>query len=301
MYHLYTLWFFTRSDFKTIVCPETAVGIFSALSGPLLTTNDSPSILHILGRIPHVALWNWLNLLAFNIANQRLPSSIVEDAVNKPWRPIAAKRISAANAQTFLFWLIPANLAFFRFVLGGFDEGAAMMILTWMYNELGGADGHHLVRNLVNAVAFIDFARGATVVAIAPEHDLIPAAQPWLLIIGCVIFTTMQMQDLPDMPGDAARGRPTLPLIYGERVGRYAVAFPVLFWAFACPTYWGLEPWGYALPVSLAALVAFRVLRYRNEKSDDKTFKFWCFWIISLYMLPLCKRYTPIMTFWQDL
>ena len=71
----------------SIVYPETAFGILGVLTGPLLTTNPDPRAMGVLWRIPKVLLWNWLNVF-FDIANQRLPQSILEDTINKPWRPI---------------------------------------------------------------------------------------------------------------------------------------------------------------------------------------------------------------------
>ncbi|KAF1975732.1 hypothetical protein BU23DRAFT_632428 [Bimuria novae-zelandiae CBS 107.79] len=81
-YHLYTIWLITCNDLKSIVLPETAFGIFSSLATSL-TTNPDPKVSEVLYRIPHVVMWNWLNVLLFDIANQRLPDSIVEDRVNK--------------------------------------------------------------------------------------------------------------------------------------------------------------------------------------------------------------------------
>ena len=64
----------TESDFLTIFLPNTAFGILGALSGPILTTNPSPDPRTILLRIPFVLAWNWLNLLIFDLANQRTPA-----------------------------------------------------------------------------------------------------------------------------------------------------------------------------------------------------------------------------------
>jgi len=48
-YHLYTIWLFTLNDLKSIVLPETAFGLFSALSGSQLTTNAAPNLMDVLG------------------------------------------------------------------------------------------------------------------------------------------------------------------------------------------------------------------------------------------------------------
>ncbi|MCJ1231764.1 hypothetical protein MMC12_008443 [Toensbergia leucococca] len=76
-YFLQTLWLFTLSNLKTFVYPETAFGFLSALSGPMMTTNAEPHLFTIIARLPLVLLWTWLNTLIFDLANQRLPDSIL--------------------------------------------------------------------------------------------------------------------------------------------------------------------------------------------------------------------------------
>lgn len=289
-FHLYTVWLFTRNDLKIIVIPETAVGIFNALAGDLLTTNSAPNLTAILFRLPQVILWNWLNLLVFNLANQRLPSSLLEDSVNKPWRPLPSNRISGNEARRLLLMLIPCGLILSIF-LGGLKETAAMLILTWMYNDLGGADENYLLRNLINAGGFMCHGSGATIIAAGSrDHVLRRDAYTWLAMIGGVIFTTLQVQDIPDMPGDAARGRRTLPLVHGEWIGRCSVAVPVAFWTFACPAFWQLGYMGHVLPAAVGSLVILRILTMRNVAADQTTYKIWCSWLTTLYILPLFKN-----------
>ena len=50
----------------------TVFGIYSSLSGPLLTTNPSPNMPAVLSRIPHVILWNYLNVLVFDVAKSTI-------------------------------------------------------------------------------------------------------------------------------------------------------------------------------------------------------------------------------------
>jgi 4-hydroxybenzoate polyprenyltransferase len=118
---------------------QQAVGTFSALAGPALTSNEAPSLSHILSRIPLVFLWNWLNLIVFNIANQRLPDSVLEDQINKPWRPIPSNRLTSNEARQLLLYVLPCSLCLLYFI-GPFEDALWMVVLTWMYNDLGGAD-----------------------------------------------------------------------------------------------------------------------------------------------------------------
>ena len=196
LYNVHTIWLVTRNDLKSIVFPETAFGICSALSGPMITSNNSPDVDSILKRIPLVLLWTWINVLIFDLANQRLPNSIIEDSINKPWRPIPSGRLSPCEARRLLLAVVPvATLV--TFYTGGMEETIFMNTLEYMYNDLGGADENFVVRNLINAAGFICYSAGATRVACGHgQHSLNQKAYHWLAIIGAIIFSTLQMQDM---------------------------------------------------------------------------------------------------------
>ena len=293
---MFTLWLFTCNDIKIIVIPETAIGIFNALTGDLLTTNSTPHLMTIVLRLPQVIFWNWFNLLVFNLANQRLANSVLEDSVNKPWRPLPSNRITSGEARRLLLVLIPCGLLL-SMVLGGLKETIAMLVLTWMYNDLGGADENYVLRNLINAGGFMCHGSGATLISAGfRDYGLQREAYVWLAMIGGVIFTTLQVQDIPDMAGDAARGRRTLPIVHGEWIGRCSVAVPVIFWSLACPAFWQLGFIGHTLPVAVGSLVVFRILKKESAIADQTTYKMWCFWLTTLYTLPLLKHSTMHVT-----
>lgn len=288
-YHAYTIWLITRNDLKSIVLPETAFGIFSALAGPLLTTNENPNTVDVLLRLPSVVLWNWLNVLLFDIANQRLPASILEDSVNKPWRALPSGRITEREARWMLLTLIPITFLATLW-LGGISETVVMMVLTWMYNDLGGADELYVVRNLINALGFMCYSSGATTVAAGfGRHSLTLDAYVWIAIVGGIVFSTLSMQDLPDVEGDAARGRSTAPLLHGDAIARWTIAMPVLAWSVICPWFWDLSWSGYAISIIVGNLLALRILFLRSIIADRGSWNLWCFWTIILYTLPLLK------------
>ncbi|KAL9593579.1 MAG: hypothetical protein Q9219_007484 [cf. Caloplaca sp. 3 TL-2023] len=293
-YHLQTLHLFTVNDLKSILVPETAFGIFSALSGPLLTTNPSVSLIAVISRLPHVALWTYLNLIVFDVANQRLLSSLVEDSVNKAWRPLPSRRLSLAQARRLLLLLIPVVTVICIF-LGGLEETVVMHVLTWMYNDLYGADEHYAVRNLINAAGFMTYSYGATRVAIGSYELNDVMRYQWVPIVGAVVLTTLQMQDMSDQEGDAHKGRGTLPLRWGDGPARWSIAVPVVFWSLACPAFWRMEYWGWPAPILLGVLLAGRVLTLRNVGQDKITWKIWCIWTMVLYVLPLCKDHSVLL------
>ncbi|SLM39260.1 UbiA prenyltransferase family [Lasallia pustulata] len=221
-YHLVTLHLFTLNDLKSILIPETICGILSALSGPLLTTNSSPALFAILARLPHVVLWNYLNLLIFDLANQRLITSLLEDSFNKPWRPLPSRRLSLVQTRRLLLSLIPIVVAATYF-LGAVEETVLMLVLTWMYNDLHGADEHYLVRNIINAAGFMCYSSGSTRVAAGGQNTYnlnSVMLYQWTPLVGAVVLSTLQMQDMSDQEGDAQGDRGTLPLIWGDGVAR---------------------------------------------------------------------------------
>lgn len=288
-YHVRTVWLVTRNDLKSIVIPETAFGIFSALSGPVLTTNSSPQVQVILFRLPLVVLWTWLNVLIFDLANQRLTSSVLEDSINKPWRPLPSGRMTVSQARRFLLAILPA-IFLLTFYLGGLEETVAMMVLTWMYNDLGGADESYAVRNIINAFGFMCYSSGATLVACGfGEHSLNPVAYQWLAMIGGIVFSTLQMQDMADQEGDQARGRGTLPLVHGDGTARWTIIGPVMMWSMVCPMFWNLHRYAYVVPLALGATVSLRLFFLRTVDADKRTWKLWNAWISSIYLLPLIK------------
>jgi 4-hydroxybenzoate polyprenyltransferase len=269
--------------------------MLSALSGPLLTTNSNPIFKDVMSRLPNVLLWNWLNVLLFDIANQRLSQSIVEDSVNKPWRPVPSGRITPVGARRLLLAVVP--LVFLAScLLGGMPETVAMIVLGYMYNDLGGSNENYNIRNLINALGFMCYSSGAlTVAAGFGQHELSDDAMPWISIVGMVVFSTLSMQDMPDIPGDAAIGRRTLPLIHGETFARWAIAIPVLFWSFACPAFWQLKAKAYLPSIGVGGLLAFRVLVFRSVESDKNSWRLWCLWTMVIYALPLIGNSSAVV------
>lgn len=164
MYFAQTLWLFTLSDIKTLVIPETSFGLLGALAGPPLTKNRALDIQAIMRRTPQVLVWTWLNTLIFDLANQRLPDSIREDAINKAWRPLPAGRIEASGTRRLLLQSI-LIVVFVSWCLGAAEEKVLLLGLDWMYNDLGGADESYIVRNLIISAAYACYGSGALRIA----------------------------------------------------------------------------------------------------------------------------------------
>ncbi|KAK1691044.1 UbiA prenyltransferase [Colletotrichum godetiae] len=283
-FHLKTLYLFTRSDVKTVLAPQIIFILAAVFSREPLTTAFDRINCPIFQRLPLAILWIWLNLIVCGISNQRLADSIVEDEHNKPWRPLAAKRLTPPQAQRLLLGMIPLVVAVSA-VLGGFKPTISMMTLLWMYNDLDGSSINIWARNAINTGGIMCFSAGA--LEVLSGGDLLPKAWAWIGVTGAVIATTVQALDFPDMEGDKARGRKTIPLLYGEGVARGGLAVLVLLWSTACPLFWNLPPAVWAAPLGVGVLMAGLTVVRQDEKSDDVVAKLWCLWLAVLYLLPL--------------
>ena len=289
LYHAYSIWLFTVSDLKTIVMPKTAFGTITLLSGPILTRSPRPGWLTIVRCLSMVMMWTWLNLLPFAMNNQYREADVEEDKKNKPWRPVPAGRLSIKETKNLM--LTGYVVAIFGSAyLGALSECLALVVQGWIYNELGAANNSYLTRNFVNATGYMTFAAGAAKVACVHSGTTLQSGvYIWFLLLGLVIATTVQSQDLFDQEGDSARGRQTIPLALGDRSARLSVGLPVAVWSVLCPAFWRLDRRGFLLPVVLGAVVIFRLFRHRGVAADKTSFKVWNAWVVVLYLLPFLK------------
>ncbi|KAI0013535.1 UbiA prenyltransferase family [Xylariaceae sp. FL0662B] len=306
-YHAYSTWLFTFSDLKTIVIPETAFGILTALSqtdGRQESPRGGFATSHqVIRRLPLVMTWVWINLLPFAINNQRRPEAIAEDSLNKPWRAMPSGRLTTVQAQYAMYFFYVVAVAV-SWKIGGLRSCVAIIALGHWYNGGGGSDVNALLRNLINAVGFMAFGTGALELALDGHVDfdivkLTSATNPglgtWLLIIAAVVFTTVHAQDMYDQLGDAQRGRMTMPIQMGETIARVSIAVFMVFWGAFCPYFWNCGWFGYAMTTPLANTVAYRSLVLRTVEDDQITWKLWNAWIVTLYALPLTRTANPMI------
>ncbi|KAF3039516.1 hypothetical protein E8E12_005114 [Didymella heteroderae] len=226
-FFLKTLYLFTASDFPTFAVPTILFGVFGALSGPVLTTDASPSFISTLSRIPSALLLIWTNLLIFNISNQRTPSSVAEDLINKPSRPIPSGRITIDRARQTNLILVPIVLTL-SWAVGVWHTTLLLLAMQWMYNDLRGCDESLLLRNLLIAVGYGLYSAIALAVLSSPDTVVTTEGYKWIAVITGVMFTTQHICDIKDAPGDALRGRRSAPIVLGDAGCRWSVAVPIM-------------------------------------------------------------------------
>ncbi|OTA01060.1 UbiA prenyltransferase, putative [Trichoderma parareesei] len=291
-YQLKTLFLFTKSDFKTVIVPQSIFAATAALSKTQLTTAgpegpDATKSWDVVSRVPLMLSWLWLNLLVEDIANQRLEGAMIEDAVNKPWRPLPSRRLTPEQARDWLIISIMAAIGLSAF-FGGYSASITLMVLIWMYNDLEGSSSGIWIRNALNAGGLMCFSWGA--LATLSGGELLPRGFAWILVTGAVIMTTVHAQDLPDIEGDMARGRLTMPLTYGETAARASLAAMVMFWSVTCPLFWDASLWGWAASTGIGSTMSVLALQKRGQRWDEVVWKLWCLWITVLYMLPAMEK-----------
>ncbi|MCJ1392967.1 hypothetical protein MMC18_005839 [Xylographa bjoerkii] len=292
LYQLYTFWLFAVSDLKFIVGPSSAFGIANALAVSVYGDYPQPTLQEVAPRILLVVFWAWINLLPCCIDNQRQENAIEEDGLNKAWRPLPSQRLNSKEARRLMLAIYPLAVVVSVF-LGGFKQSLTLIFLGYLYNDCGGADSNFLIRNFLNACAFVCFLSGTMEVAL---NSTIPMRLDstlvlWFLIIGLIIFSTIQLQDMYDQEGDKARGRQTAPLVIGDELARWTIAGPMSFLCLFCPWYWDSSLSAYTLSGTLGGTVIYRTLKKRGVIDDKRTSFVWNIWLVSTYLLPLIGLY----------
>lgn len=235
-----------------------------------------------------MVFWSWTNLLLFNLHNQRHPNAVLEDSVNKPWRPLPAKRLTPTEATYWMYVMYPVVLVSSA-GLGGLGPCLIEAFSCLWYNEWGGAESP-VLKNFLNAAGFVCFLAGPLEISVGGVSLVqYPKAFQWLTIIGLAIFMTVHIQDFRDQDGDRQRDRRTVPLAIGDAPARWIAATSVLFWSCLASMFWQVGIAGLLLPLGIGVVLSFHLLARRTVESDALTWKIWPFWMTSFFFLPLMK------------
>ena len=262
--------------------------MLGAAASPVLGLGPQPSLLEALGKAPAMLLWSWTNLLLFNLHNQRHPDAVLEDSINKPWRPLPAKRLTSYEARLWMLGMYPVVLASSA-ALGGMGPCLMEGFSCLWYNEWRGAESP-LLKNLLNAAGFACFLAGPLeIVTGSTSLVFAPKALQWLVMIGLAIFLTVHIQDFRDQDGDRLRNRRTVPLVMDGGAARWITALCVMLWSCLMPMFWGLRIGGYLLTASIGGVMSLNLVAKRTVQGDVRSWKMWPFWIMSFFLLPLMR------------
>ncbi|EMR66570.1 hypothetical protein UCREL1_6433 [Eutypa lata UCREL1] len=176
-----------------------------ALAASSLIHGPPPLAIDVLQRSPLVLVFNFISLLMFDLSNQRSLESVEEDRINKPWRPIPSGQVTPEQTRKVMLLTAPFVLGFY-YLLGISKQGLLVQFLSWYYNDLKGGD--EVFRDAIIAASY----------GLANVTSL-------RLAVGS------ESADLKDQEGDHIRGRKTVPLVFGDRTARFAIAVSVPFWA----------------------------------------------------------------------
>lgn len=280
-------WFLSKDDLETFVFPNTLFGLCTALVGSDLVSHSS-SRHEIIRRIPHVILFNWTNVIIFELANQRLPCSVKEDSLNKPWRVIPSGRLAPHNLRQALLFLIPVVLAINHFYLGVGSECALLTIISWLYNDLEGGETWATRDCLLAVVAGLCNIGSTKVISYTTASTPVVSTLGWIwvAIISGITWTTMTVQDLKDVVGDRARrNRRTAPLVFGTMEVRWYLAIMITLWSYICSWFWQSKLAG-LIVVAYGVYIAWRCIKCDGYGPDRRTYEHWALWQVVLFTLP---------------
>ncbi|KZT52113.1 hypothetical protein CALCODRAFT_476347 [Calocera cornea HHB12733] len=276
---IYTLYLFTKADYHTLFFP---ILIFACVAGPV----RSP--FHFTAAIA----WTWLHLLQCNISNQY--RSVAEDAGNKSWRPLPAKRItleqsSQLHAAVTLLCLLVSAPSGWRMAL----VSVTLTVTTILYDNLR-MSAHWAKRVICVVTGYGIFEYGATKV-IGASGSVPLDNTAWAAIASSllVIATTAHVGDFPDVEGDIQDGRWTIPIAFPE-ISRVITPILILFWSMFMALRWELGLFNGVSLVLMGALVAYRNLVLRDWSSDKRTYVLHSMWLLTIHLLPMQARWNML-------
>lgn len=240
----------------------------------------------------------------FDIVNQI--SSVEEDAINKPYRPIVSGLLSITGAQRRLLisWIL-SPLAIYA--ISGLKSST--IFLSWegwvIFCYVWPKFNHWVIKNAFTSVgAFIMFRLiNAIVCHRAPHLSMDPDLDSLLALY---FMMTIHLQEFHDMEGDRKIGRRTLPLSVRpssiKRVRQLSAAVMVAIGLF--PTTWTLiyyREWQYLylllsgfLFTAGCGIIAVRVVEINSKSGSERTYK--VYYMLTTYALAVYLSFLSAAT-----
>ncbi|WP_167490727.1 UbiA family prenyltransferase [Nocardia terpenica] len=261
-------WSFTWGDLTATVVPATIFAVAAWGHAGLPATALPAMVLRCIG-------YFWLYVYTFTLSNQL--AGIEEDRVDKPHRPLVVGLITPAGA----WWRLAIVSAAFLIA------GTVLKVLPWtvlwvaawmIHDHFGGARVWWGKNAAMVAGTVAQLAAAWQIVT-----PLTGTAWTWILAVAVPLGLLVSLQDLRDMAGDAAAGRRTAVMVFGDRNSRRM--FCLAFAAYPIALY--LLLYRHApLPASVigvvgvvvALAISYRVVRLRTRRSDNTTYMLYTCW-----------------------
>ncbi|KAJ7228329.1 UbiA prenyltransferase family [Mycena pura] len=238
--------------------------------------------------------WLELHLLTFEIKNQIV--GVEEDRLAKPYRPVAAGRLSVSAAQG-LYITVGVCAFAWSVYLGLALCSAVYMVAIYCYNE-GGMSRHWFLKSLLGSIGYVCYCWGTTTI-FDHGNPLSRVSVTAITMSGLLHVTTGHAQDFRDLEGDAAIGRKTLPMLLPALFARWSLALLLATWTAALVRLW-TPPIAATLALALFALTAAtKFIRAGSLDADRAAYWWYNMWLITAHFLPV---FTPArMATWRFL
>ena len=222
-----------------------------------------------------------MHLLYCNVSNQS--NSLAEDRQNHPWRPIPVGLISQKNARILRWTLVVLCLCFSSpFGLLNVLASIFMVVITIFYDNLK-FSGHWVAKNMCALSGYLCFEVGAMAImsmlsnrfCLSPQLNFLGGSSNGLDIISLkalvynslMILSTIHVQDFPDVEGDTAQNRKTIPIL-APVISRILTSAMIIFWSIYMGFIWRVGIWCSGVLLAVGLVIAWRLWFLRTTSED---------------------------------
>ncbi|KAF9459223.1 UbiA prenyltransferase family-domain-containing protein [Collybia nuda] len=250
---------FSWRDWSTTIIPGSIFSIGAMRNAGL----PLPSMIS-----NYLLLISWLTpyIYFFNLSNQII--GVDEDRINKPDRPIPSGKVTLEGAKSRWIAALSTFLA-----IAMFERTLLPETICWVFTVaflcLTSAGNHWFGKNCVAMTTGTWSLLSASWKAITLST---PESERYVFAVSIWAGLLTHIQDLRDVRGDAAVGRKTMPLVFGDGVSRWIITFllmPVSFWVL-----WkgGIVPISPTTLTAVHVFLGYRIMQAGGPRYDHKTY-----------------------------
>ncbi|KAF8992249.1 UbiA prenyltransferase family-domain-containing protein [Cyathus striatus] len=236
-------------------------------------------------------------LYFFNLSNQI--TGIVEDRIDKKDRPIPSGKVTLSGAKIRWMIILSSYLA-----IATYEPSVLPETIAWVFTTafvcLTSGGNHWFGKNNVAMTIATWAILGVSWKSMAPHS---PESQIWVYGMAVRTGIMMHIQDIRDIKGDAASGRKTMSIAFGDWETRLLISFvlcPLSLFILNLSHILEVAPWTITMS---QLIVAYRVLQMNGSRYDHKTYMYftyfhcgilallateWIGWVQFLNRIALC-------------